>query len=201
MVNEENLRLGIQIFNNRNWTEDLHNCFYLETEERFNEYLNTNNHTIFWDYIVNNLSKWKALRGKKHFTKQILFDKLREQNNLLRTNINGTIHLNNSFENCEWNNLQDLFEFAKTLKDVRSPVFASKFCHFLFPNLFIVKDNALVGTRNNYENYWSNCKNGWLNCPTKELLIQILSEEIVNPIPNYPYATKIAELCYIGSRN
>lgn len=201
MINENNLRKGISIYKKRrNWPNDFHNKFYFETSCKLNDYLADNSVNEFWEYIVDNLSLWKALRGKKGFQKRELLNRLVKDNDTLRTYIKKFRNYNKSFENYKWNDFQKFFEFAKTLKGVNSPVFASKFCHFLFPHLFIVIDNALIGINYDYEKYWKSSKNNLIKCNNIQPLQKILNLEIPNrPFQHYPYATKIVELCNFGN--
>jgi len=204
MINIDNLNRGIEIFKGRiNWPRDFHNGFYKLLSEKFNEYfLGIQEPELYLRYIVDNLAIWKALRGRHGFTKQFLMTKLIEENDLLMGFITVLRNRNLSIDIANYEDIQNIFNFAKGLKRAESPVFASKFCHFLFPNLFVVVDNELSQARTDYRTYWEFCKQSWSLCPNKEILKEILNEEIQNNlIPNYPYSCKIAELCYIGKGN
>lgn len=103
---------------------------------------------------------------------------------------------------CAWENLSALFFTAAEIKGARSPVFASKLCHMLFPNLFPVIDRATVGIPDDgYEGYWRRCQEAWARSTEqeREILKAALQAEIGGPaLPSYPWATKITELCLMG---
>ena len=89
-----------------------------------------------------------------------------------------------------------------SIKGVSSPVFASKLCHFIFPSAFPIADRAAVGVAANYDKHWARCRDLWLGCNAREQLIAKLKQAIAEPVtPGYPWATKITELCLIGSRS
>jgi hypothetical protein len=57
-----------------------------------------------------------------------------------------------SITNLLWEDVASLFAPASMIKNARSPVFAGKMCHFMFP-LFVVMDNKATGIFD-YEFYW-----------------------------------------------
>lgn len=90
---------------------------------------------------------------------------------------------------------------ARSIKGVESPVFASKLCHFLLPNIFPVIDHAVVDVNGCYFDYWTYCSRQWQGCEEKALLIDIMKKAIgVSVFAQYPFSTKIVELCLIGER-
>lgn len=150
--------------------------------------------------MVDTLAQWRATRGltKKEIRlrgKQKL-PKLQEQCVSLLDDQDNEPQLS-----CfDWEHVKDLFDTAWDIKGVNSPVFASKLCHFLFPNLFPVADRALINIhKSTYREYWTICKFGWSQCTTRQSLQDELRQNIQSmPIPSYPWSTKITELCYIS---
>jgi hypothetical protein len=95
------------------------------------------------------------------------------------------------------------------IKDVRSPVFTSKFCHFLLPQVFPVVGNRAMGNRAmgnrfpTYQSYFECAQAEWLSTPepTQTRLSTALDGLIgAERISRYPTTSKIAELCLIGRR-
>jgi hypothetical protein len=151
-VTLENLRRGIeQLYARHNqqgkpskgrW--DFQNAFYLELDERRRGGLDTR----FWDYLVDELSKWKAIRGRAEHTKQGIRDRgLKQLSELQRCFYSLVPEGRKSLpalESVEWADVSPLFELAHQIKNVPNPMFASKLCHFLIPSIYFVIDGTLV---------------------------------------------------------
>jgi len=108
-------------------------------------------------------------------------------------------------DNVTWKDVSSLYRTADEIKN-HSPVFASKMCHFIFPKVFIVMDNLATGTTDDYEYYWEGSVREWTEFNEKEKAIGLLSTKIVKcsskPIHlEYPFETKIIELCNIGKKH
>ncbi len=179
---------------------DFHNGLYLALATyRKNGILPT-----YWQELVDILWDWQAIRGVRGITKEYIFEEGKKRmDKLIKYYQKIYISSNKqySLENVKWNDVVDLFTTSQDIKGVASPVFASKFCHFLLPHLYPIIDNTLVkGTWNTYHQYWEACKKGWLECREKETLIKILKDEIPGDVcPEFPWCTKIVELCtYTG---
>jgi hypothetical protein len=104
--------------------------------------------------------------------------------------------------NLHWTNIHQLFDIALAVKGTKSPVFASKLCHFIFPKLFIVIDNKATGICH-YELFWRGLKDAWNAFEQQEEAKRILFSAIRNGQnisihPNYPVETTIMEICAIG---
>jgi hypothetical protein len=105
-----------------------------------------------------------------------------------------------SITNLSWEDVARLFALAYGIKRGKSPVFACKMCHFLFPKLFVLMDNTATGIFE-YEFYWRGMKDEWTRFGQKATAQNILTQAIQSnkPIhPAYPYETKIMDLCHIG---
>jgi hypothetical protein len=101
----------------------------------------------------------------------------------------------------KWSDVEPLFLVAKEIKGVPSPVFASKFCHFMLPGVYPIVDNEVLGGCKSYQVYWKICKKLWNETKNKDALIKLLSKQIgKGVISGYPWPTKVFELCLIGYR-
>jgi hypothetical protein len=186
---------GIYEFRSRpNWPNDLHNAFY--------DWLliwgqNGLDHTA-WYALKPKIAKWRMYRpyscnqiiqfGLPHLT----------QIESLRVALLGKYPDGILFENLQWSDVEDLFNEAQAIKGVTRPMFGSKLCHFLVPNAFPIADGAATGIVNDYRRYWCDCRDAWDLCGpnTRSTLIAHLCKEIGSPISsNYPFGTKITELC------
>jgi hypothetical protein len=159
----------------------------------------------WWEATVERLSKWRATRCQG-CTKVLIRKRGREQLNQISQQYD---RLSAAEEPCitdlEWTDLEELFNIASMIKLSKSPMFASKMCHFLFPKLFIVIDGKATGL-GHYELYWRGLKDAWTKFEQKEEAKVILLKAINNtqnlPLhPNYPVETTIMEMCVIGYNN
>jgi hypothetical protein len=107
--------------------------------------------------------------------------------------------------NVTWDAVSDFPSEVAKIKGVSSPVFASKFCHFLVPTVFPVVDNAGMGNRwATYEGYFGQVQEEWRATRegTREELTNLLDRAATRlgepRTLHFPVVTKIAELCLIG---
>jgi hypothetical protein len=111
-----------------------------------------------------------------------------------------------TIEDVRWEDLVSLFEIAFWIKwperRIASPVFASKLCHFIFPNVFPVVDNEATGYFD-YEFLWRGMKDEWLRFPNRDEAKAVLLKAMENTSKYelYPIETRIIELCHIGYAN
>jgi hypothetical protein len=97
----------------------------------------------------------------------------------------------------------------KPMKYGPSPVFTSKFCHFLLPRVFPVVDTlGLGGGWRTYEAYFKYVQDEWArtDSETQAALVAELTKHIVaakgEPVsPGFPMVNKIVELRLIGRRH
>jgi hypothetical protein len=91
------------------------------------------------------------------------------------------------------------------VKLTRSPVFRSKFCHFLFPKVFPVADNRAMGSGGRaYEDHFNRVRELWRSAPQedlKALLQKHFERQGADMFSGFPVANKIVELCLIGRRH
>jgi len=105
-----------------------------------------------------------------------------------------------------WEAVRAFPEVVFRLKPTRSPVFASKLCHFLLPKVFPVVDGlALGGHSMTYEAYFKQVKDTWAVTPEEvrsglitELKNLVESSDGSPLDPAFPIVTKIVELALIG---
>ncbi len=183
---------------------DFHNALY----QRLEDYRARGFGHEFWNFLVDELWDWKAIRGTSKHTKQGIRDAgLMRFSELQRhfyrlvpeaTNDLGTI------ETLSWANVVPLFQVAWEIKGVSSPTFASKLCHFLVPGAFFVTDGKLVKAGwKTYRHYWEDCRAAWLRQSDKQPLRESLRRNMptnCSPCATYPWPTKITELCQYDVR-
>jgi hypothetical protein len=194
MVNRNNLIAGINFWlkEKPRWDRDFHNGFY----EHLRQLRSTGLTAKWWEEIVEFLTKWTALRPK---SKQFVYQ--RGLVSLPDLRLHYASLRNKSNVDLVWREVEPLFVTAQRIKGVTSPVFASKLCHFIAPGAYSIVDNEVLGGTDDYEEYWRFCKTAWLNAEDKDNLINILTQRISGKIiPDYPWSTRIVELCLIGKR-
>lgn len=197
-LSQENLQRGMNVFQSqRGWPRDFHNTFYRDLQALTSSPMTSET----WHELINHLSAWRALRP---FSKKRMYDSGLQYLDELNHNLQLLDVLPAaSIESLAWNVAAPLFECAAQIKPVSSPVFASKLCHFLRPNLYPVVDQAVLGIGNaSYAAYWLDCQAAWCAYPEPEILVTILREAIGEDVfAAYPWATKIVELCTIGAKH
>lgn len=106
-----------------------------------------------------------------------------------------------------WEQLRAFPDVVARLKPTRSPVFQSKFCHFLLPRVFPVVDNRAVGGSRDYEGYFNLIKGTWeitsadVQVCLKAKLTRLVVEAGCGTLySGFPLATKVTELALVGRR-
>lgn len=194
----EELKAGIAYWRKADWPQDLHNDFYPRMAD-------ANPNGVFnqewWDPFLNVLSQWIATRPRSHTD---LTERAQARFQLLSDTWVESIapHLNNDIGELEWQQIAAFPTLVAEIKDVSSPVFASKFCHFLAPAIFPVIDNEAMGNPfPTYEAYFTTGRTLWVDTDpaTQETLVSTLTREIGEPLcAGYPLKTKLIELCLTG---
>lgn len=199
----ENLKRGMEWWCRSKWTADyLNHDYYTLYQDR------AGGLTEQWLLLtVDRLAKWRALRSRKPPNTKLQFrELLMARLPLLQTEYKRILSLScdePSVNTLSWRDINNLYEILAEVKN-RSPVFASKLGHFIFPKVFTVMDN--LGTEvMAYDYYWQGMVNEWSLFADKTTCIELLKIEIkgnstVPPHENYPYETKIMELCHIGDK-
>ena len=110
--------------------------------------------------------------------------------------------LGGDIANVEWRDVAPFPALVAEIKDVASPVFASKFCHFLAPPIFPIVDNAAMGNPYaTYEAGFNAYRREWLSTDeaVREALVARLAGRIEAPLAeDFPMTNKVVELCLIG---
>jgi hypothetical protein len=191
-----NLKAGIHWWHNSGWPADMLNSDYYAMYAARSA-VGT---VPWWSATVNQLWNWKAIRPK---SKTMI--SARGQNRLSAiTRWYSKIMTGSVTEPCitdlVWEDVAPLYALAYGIKRGKSPVFASKMCHFLFPKLFVVLDNKATDIFE-YEFCWRGMKDEWQRFTKKAEAHRMLTQAIKSQRPIhslYPYETKIMELSLIG---
>lgn len=199
ILRPDNLKLGIDWWEKHGWESDYINREYYEMYSARSSGITSE----WWSATVKRLWDWLAIRGpmppnsKAEIMERGLprLDRIAAEYSKLVKTTNGEP----KFTAASWEDVSPLFYCALEIKPM-SRVFASKMCHFLFPNLFMVMDNKGTGVFE-YEFYWRGMQSEWSRFGQKSEAIEklrhtIKSEMAIHPL--YPYETKIIELCHIG---
>jgi hypothetical protein len=199
----ENLKQGMKWWQQGKWPPDYHNHDYYKFYQDRADGL-----TEDWlNLTVDRLAQWRAIRSRKPpNTKAEILDLLKTKLPNLRAEYRRILDFSKdepSTNTVSWQDIDALYRMMADIKN-RSPVFASKLGHFIFPKVFIVMDR--LGTEvMAYDYYWQGMVNEWSLFADKSVAIDLLKTEIENQSPHtvhgdYPYETKIMELCDIGDK-
>lgn len=111
-------------------------------------------------------------------------------------------NLGGDIVSLEWPRVSAFPALVTEIKDVASPVFTSKFSHFLAPAIFPLVDNAAMGNPfSTYEACFAAYRAEWLATDDAILraLVSRLTDLIKAPLADgYPTKIKVVELCLIG---
>jgi hypothetical protein len=203
IITMAHLKAGIAEFKRR-WPgeSDFNNRLYRELSTR------RDSGRLTWVRLVDELSGWRALRtslpghdkgwylarGEEPFRRMLVLAARIQSAHAGRDPI---------ITETSPEELSEMFEIAIDIKNVSSPVFASKLCHFLMPSAFPVADQDMLGisTVDRYWKYWKACAEGWRVNKEKEALKAHLRDAMsTTPFVGYPWAVKVAELCHAGTR-
>lgn len=200
MLTTEESEGGVAYWQTSGFDADFHNALYAQmaavnAESMFDE--------AWWARFLPVLGAWRATRPRSY---AFITNRALERFQGLRVTWERTVAccIDGDIATVEWNQVGAFAELVAEIKPTKSqsPVFASKFCHFLAPHVFPVVDQAAVGLANvTYESYYTAVRNEWLATPavTQDELVQHLRREIrVEPFCGYPFETKAIELCLIG---
>lgn len=193
----------------RNWParwRGFHNDFYarLATENPDGQFT-----PEWWESFLPDLRAWKATRGVS--SKAITGEVHAALPELRSAWVEACApHLHQDVSQVTWTEVRAFPDVVARLKParagghVRSPVFRSKFCHFLVPAIFPVVDGGLMGLAGqSYEKHFKTVQREWSETPgdLKEELRDRLTNLIeAEPTEGYPFVNKIVELSLIGRR-
>lgn len=180
------------------WPRDFHNEFYRDmssTNPRgaFND--------AWWASFLPVLRAWRATRPRGS---DFLTPRARERFKALAQTWQTVVepNLDGDIATVEWSQVWRFPAIVAEIKDMASPVFASKFCHFLAPAIFPIVDNAAMGNPHlNYAACFNAYQREWLS--TDDATRQTLAARLVQRIgasltDSYPIKNKVVELCLIG---
>jgi len=180
------------------WPRDFHNDFYRHMAS-------ANPHGAFdeawWTGFLPVLRGWRATRPRGS-----AFLTARAQTRFSALARVWTLavepNLGHDIASIEWSDVSAFPMLVGEIKDVASPVFTSKFCHFLVPAIFPVVDNTAMGNPfPTYEACFTTFRAEWLSTDelARQALVFRLAELIDAPLADgYPTKNKIVELCLIG---
>ncbi len=195
------LERGVKYWRRRpKWNQDFHNEFYRQLSE---ENPQGNFTAQWWQTFLPRLQRWVATRGKTHAeltaNAEAAFPDLARA---WQTSVSPYFHLD--IAKVTWAEVAAFPTAVAPIKGVQSPVFTSKFCHFLAPSLFPVVDNAAMGGAPSYQRYFQRVQAEWSSTPLDvqhEIRIA-LTRLVESPLaPGYPVVNKGVELCLIGRRH
>lgn len=197
----EELQNGITYWQGTSWPQDFHNQFYQDLPQVQNNFVFNNE---WWNQFIPILRSWLATRplSSVYLTTRVQ-DRFQNLNDLWANNIAQI--LGADIQDLEWVEIEAFAHCVAEIKNVSSPVFTSKFCHFLAPRIFPVIDNKAMGNRfETYKEYYNAGRDEWLqtNPETRKSLVDLLHRHIDGPLfGGYPTKCKIIELCFIGRHN
>jgi hypothetical protein len=198
---------GLAFWDIRRWGRDLGNASY-------EAWVAENPHGAFtlewWEPFLRRLNRWKATRGWDPGT--VLTSRFMACAAELGTAWTKACEpfLGDDITSVTWENVSAFPDLVATIKPTRShsPVFASKFCHFLLPRVFPVVDNEGLGNRwSTYERYFRYVQNEWAATepPDRTAMITTLTGRIevsgAPVFPGYPLVNKLVELRLIGRQH
>ncbi len=197
---QQELDRGLEIWGNRvNWPEDLHNGFYRELERVNGIGLFT---TDWWEVILGHLTEWHATRGVAgNILSERAVARFEQLRSIWDKDIAPCLKENLDISSVEWLRIETFYMKISKIKNVNSPVFGSKMCHFLAPKIFPVIDRELMGLPfEDYEEYYIKGQQEWMETAEglRDDLVGMLRDRIPDMIEHYPVKCKIIELCYIG---
>lgn len=198
----EHLTKGIRYWRTTDWPQDFHNSYY----ERVLSGVRVTNGAFdlqWWSRFYPILRDWRATRPA---SRMFLTTRVQERFQQLGGAWSSVIapNLSRDIETLEWKHIAAFPLLVTEIKPLKypSPVFTSKFCHFLAPRIFPVVDNKAMGNPfTSYEAYFTLARQEWLGTEnaTREELIARLSREIGAPVfSEFPTKCKLIELCLIG---
>ena len=191
----EALENGIRVWRSSGKPADLHNILYLNLGasdpngdfseawwKRFSQRIQEAGGTSLGDErpIIDNLSELT-----------------RVWNSVISPNSTRTI------ADLDWEMVSELPILIDSLPTGSEWNFTAWFCHLIAPPIFPAIDNHLIATSStNYELFYREVQQTWKSTDMwlQQELLGVISEAMeATEILNYPYYTKIAELCFLGT--
>jgi hypothetical protein len=190
----------------RSWPSDFHNADY-ERWERENPHGDFT--MAWWGPFLKTLQGWIATRP---ISGRVLTERFISAIPALGEAWQAACepYVDRDIASVTWENVRAFPDVVSAIKPTLapSPVFTSKFCHFLLPRVFPVVDNeALGGSWPSYEAYFKYIQEEWsaTQFSTRAELQAALSALIHSSggemFPGFPLVNKVVELRLMGRRH
>lgn len=188
-----------------NWPADFHNADYKRWASEDRDFSDA-----WWTPFRRRLHDWIAIRPATYAGVTERFIERRDTLSLAwETHCAPFLELDITCVTwAQVGGFADLVGEIKPMKGLASPVFTSKFCHFLLPKVFPVVDNEGSGNRwPRYREYFNHVQSLWEVTPadTRTTLIAAMTEAVevagAKLNPEFPMVNKIVELRLIGRQH
>jgi hypothetical protein len=198
----EQLTDGIRYWRTTDWPQDFHNSYYAQVLSGV-RITNATFDLSWWNRFYPILHDWRATRPA---SRVFLTTRVQERFEQLGKAWSSVIapNLPRDIETLEWDQIAAFPLVVVEIKPLKysSPVFTSKFCHFLAPRIFPIVDNKAMGNPfMSYEAYFTTARGEWLSTDSaiRAELINHLTQAIGAPLScEFPMKCKLIELCLIG---
>ncbi len=193
---------GLAFRRSRGWASDVGNADY---EKWATQNPNGNFNLAWWQqYQLPRLSRWRAIRP---YSGAELTSRFTQSATALSAawRVACAPYLERDITSVTWEEVMAFPNEAGKIKPGKapSPVFTSKFCHFLLPRIFPVVDREAVGGGwRTYQTYFNYVQYEWNTTEpsTRADLVTALTEATGSKqlYSGYPVVNKIVELRLIG---
>lgn len=202
----EELHAGIAFWRmKRTWPSDFHNAAYRAWAAEQIDFSDA-----WWTPFLTRLRAWKATRPASSEEVTTRFVERREA--LSRAWAEHCAPCRDlDITNVTWDQVGEFADLVGELKPMKrhaSPVFTSKFCHFVLPAVFPVVDNEASGNRwPSYQQYFDHVRSLWASTPheTRAALVGVMTNAVDSSgtavDPKFPIVNKIVELRLIGRQH
>ena len=203
-LNPDYIDVGIAFWGKRGWAADFHNSFYVGEVPKLRP-IDGRFDSDWWDRIWPALRAWSATRrgGSRAQMTQRAEQEFPDLERLWREEVSA--HLGDDIVTVPWDEVAEFTAHVSCIKGVWSPVFTSKLCHFLIPQVFPVVDNWAMGNPySTYGEYYQAAQAMWreTDADTRVLLVAKL-RSLIGPEmdPSFPMVCKLVELHLIGKHH
>ena len=188
------------------WPVDFHNAQYQRWSAQNPRGKFTDQ---WWKPFLSTLVAWKAVRPQSPTQLTSRFSQLAKGLGATWQSACAP-YMGQDITSVTWEQVGDFPTKVAAIKPVKggSPVFPSKFCHFLLPKVYPVVDTSAMGNGwQTYESYFRFVQGEWGATPLdfqKELLALLDGEIAAAGSPaftDFPFVNKIVELCVIGRQH
>jgi hypothetical protein len=204
----QELQAGIAFWRKKadaNWPTDFHNADYRKWAAEKRDFSDD-----WWTPFLRRLHDWIAIRPATYAEVTERFVERRDALSLAWAT-HCAPYRDLDIAGVTWEQVggfADLVGEIKPMKGLDSPVFTSKFCHFLLPAVFPVVDNEGSGNRwPRYHQYFDHVQSLWASTPdeTRATLMAAITDAVESAgaelNPEFPMVNKIVELRLIGRQH